>query len=131
MIHLYPRHLCHGPPKFIAIAVLAAKTDRENCADSKRTEVIDNRSRRPGLGANIDNVVHRQTGFDGNFFPGGIDFQVAVQAKITHNRDAEFGILAGDDVETFPIHLGNTRDVINQCGGVSKIRNGRIGARAQ
>ena len=74
-----------------------------------RTQVEEARAARvpivcAGLAAHADHVVDRQPGFNRDFLPGGVDFQVAVQAEVAHHRDAQPGVFIGDIMETRGIH---------------------------
>ena len=85
-------------------AVLAAETDRVNVADAQGRKIVQNRAGAAWLRADIDDVVHRQAGFDGDFLFVRIDFKVTVEAEIADNRDAEMGVSIGDVLESGQVH---------------------------
>ena len=76
-------------------------------ADAQGAEVVENRARAARLGAHVDHVMHGQAGFEGGFGLGGVDLEVAVEAEISQDAEAEGGIRIGDGLETVEVHASS------------------------
>src|SRR6266699_3895016 len=93
-----------GAAQFKAFAILPDETDGIDGSDSQRGKVVEDGSSSARLGADIDHVVHGQAGFKGNFLLGRIDFQVAVEAEIAKDGDAQAGVVLDDGFEARAVH---------------------------
>src|SRR6185369_1713147 len=56
------------------------------------------------LAADLDHVAHGQLGFDGDFCFGLVDDQIAVQANVTDDRDAQGRELFGEEMKSIRFH---------------------------
>ncbi|MBX9678031.1 MAG: hypothetical protein K2X38_04645 [Gemmataceae bacterium] len=59
-------------------------------ADAQRNPIVENRSRRPWLAADMNDVMHRQSGSDRNLRSVRIDLQIAVETEIVDGRHLLF-----------------------------------------
>ncbi len=71
---------------------------------AQRGKIVEDGSSPARLGADVDHVVHGQAGFKGNFLLRRIDFQVAVEAEIAKDGDAQAGEMLDDGFETSAVH---------------------------
>lgn len=90
--------------EFVAFAVDAGDADGENFSDAESDEVIKDRAGGAGLAANVGDVVDGEIRFDGNFLARGVDVEIAVEAKIADDGDAEVRITRGDFIEALRGH---------------------------
>lgn len=73
-------------------------------ANAQCDEIIQDGSGGTGLGTNVGDVMDGEVGFDGNFGFRRVDFEIAVEAEIADDCDAELTILAGEGLEAGCIH---------------------------
>ena len=104
MIELHAMLLLQSAHQFEAFAILAGEADRINRADAETDQIVEDRSSSARLAADTHNVIHRQAGFDGRFGFGGIDFEIAVEAKIAQDSDAKGRVTIGQRVKSGRIH---------------------------
>ena len=88
-----------GALQFKTFAVVARETNGMDLGHPQGRQIIENGARAAGLRTNAHHIMHRQTGLDGNLLPGGINFKVAVQAKIAGDGDAQPPIFSGERQE--------------------------------
>lgn len=86
--------------QFEAFAIASGQGDREDFADSECYEIVENRASASGLAANVGDVMDGETCFDGDFFLGGIDFEIAVEAEVTDQSDSFAWVAPGDVLDS-------------------------------
>ena len=91
-------------PQLVALAVLATEADRNDPANAEGDKVVEDRPGPARLGADADHVVDGQARLDRGFASCGVDLQVAVQAEITDDRDAQRGVPRRDGSESLGGH---------------------------
>ena len=79
-------------PQLVTLAVHAAEAYRNDTANAEGDKVVEDRPGPARLGADADHVVDRLARLDRGFAARGVDLQVAVQAEITDDRDAQPGV---------------------------------------
>jgi hypothetical protein len=118
--------------QFIAFSIIPAKTNREEITDSKRGKIVEDSSGATWLGADVHDIVNRQTCFNRNFLPGGINFQVTIETKIANDRDFEFGITPGNGLEALGSHVrSGCENALEERVGIAKVGNDHIRANPQ
>jgi hypothetical protein len=90
--------------ELVALAVVAAEADGMDLADAERDEVIEDRTGRARLAADLDHVVHGQPGLDRRLLLPRVDMQVPVEEEVAHDADAQPRIPSGDGLETLGVH---------------------------
>src|ERR1044072_6738490 len=109
MVEKNSRSLPKRAHEFVAFAVLAAETDWNELADSQSSQIVDNRSRRAGLTAHVDDVVDLPAGFNRGFVARRINLEIAIETNITQYCDAEFGISRCDFLKALFVHVAEER----------------------
>ena len=69
MVELHAGQAAERAPQLVALAVVAAEADGHDPADAERDQVVEDRPRRSGLGADANDVVDRQAGLDRGLTP--------------------------------------------------------------
>src|SRR6266542_3469035 len=85
--------------QFVALTVFASETHWINRPQAQGHEVAENGSRSAGLAAHVDDIVHRQAGFERSLPFGRIDFEIAVETKVAHYGHPKAGVSSGDGVQ--------------------------------
>ena len=92
------------PAQLVSLAVVAAKADGVDLADSESDQVVDDRPGRARLGADLDHIVHLEPGLDRNVFLGGIDVQISIEEEVAHDRDLQSVVTTRDGREAIGVH---------------------------
>src|SRR5208337_3585270 len=79
-------------PQLVALAVVAAKAERNDPANAEGDKVVEDRSGPARLGTDADHIADGQARLDRGFTSCGVDLQVAVEAEIAGDRDAQPGV---------------------------------------
>ena len=58
-----------------------------------------------GLSAHVDAVVNGQAGFQGGFLFGGVYLEVAVEAEVAEDGDAQIGVTVNCGTKAVGVHV--------------------------
>ena len=100
-----------GAPQFVAFTIVAAEAGDMDGADAEGGEIVEDGAGGAGLGADADDIVDREAGFDGGS-PVSAEstlLEVTVEADIADDGDAEGGVAAGEGMETLGAHGAGRR----------------------
>src|SRR4051812_37442443 len=104
MAGVHPRQGTQGAEQLVTFPIFSTETDGKNFTDPQRDEVVENGARRPGLRANLDDIVNREAPFDGCLRARGINLEVAVETEVAEDGDPEPGIARGEFAQTLGSH---------------------------
>ena len=82
--------------QFPSLAVFPANPDRHYFSNTQRNEIVHDRPPRAGLGTDTGDIMHRQSSLDRNLCASRIELKVAIETKVTDDRDAHLRITARD-----------------------------------
>ena len=88
-----------GFEEFVPFAIFAAEADRKDGSHAQGDEVVEDRARAAGLGADVYDVMNGKAGFERDLLLRRIYFEITIEAEITNYGDAEIGVAAGEFVE--------------------------------
>jgi hypothetical protein len=82
--------------QFKAFAIVAPQSQTSESAHPERNQVVEHGACRPRQAPDPGDIVHRQSGLDGDLGAGRINIEISIEAKVPKQRHPKPWISTSD-----------------------------------